>query len=39
MGAAMLLAGIATLLGADKWLEAALTARMPQWLLDLTTRY
>lgn len=37
MGAALLLVGVLTLAGADKAIEAWMVARMPGWLLDLTT--
>jgi cytochrome c-type biogenesis protein len=38
-GALLLLVGILILTGTDKLVEARLTAAMPDWLLDLTTRY
>lgn len=37
MGAALLLVGVLTLAGADKAIEAWMVARMPDWLVDLTT--
>ena len=39
MGAALVVLGMLTLIGADKALEAALVERMPPWLVDLTTRF
>lgn len=39
MGAALLLVGIAVLTGLDKTVETALTNAMPDWLVELMTRY
>lgn len=38
MGALLLLVGVLTLSGVDKVIEAWLVERMPDWLVDLTTR-
>jgi len=39
LGAVMLLAGLAVILGLDKSIEAAFVNSMPEWLVGLTTRY
>jgi hypothetical protein len=39
MGAALVVLGMLTILGADRALETALVARMPTWLVDLATRF
>ena len=39
LGAALVLLAIVTFAGWDKRIEAALVARSPDWLTDLTTRY
>ena len=39
MGAALLLIGVLTVTGADKRVETTMVDHMPQWLLNLTTRF
>jgi cytochrome c-type biogenesis protein len=39
MGWGLLVIGLLILSGGDKWLEAVVLDHMPDWLLDLTTRF
>jgi hypothetical protein len=39
VGGALLIAGALTLTGTDKVIEAQLVERLPEWLVDLTTRF
>lgn len=39
MGWGLLVIGLLVLSGGDKWLEAMVLNHMPDWLLELTTRY
>jgi cytochrome c-type biogenesis protein len=39
LGAILMLLGVAVMLDLDRTVEAQLVARMPDWLLELTTRY
>jgi cytochrome c-type biogenesis protein len=39
MGWGLVLVALMVLTGTDKWLEAQLAASLPEWLLDLTTRF
>ncbi len=39
LGSLLLVAGLMIITGLDKWLEAELVARSPEWLTRLTTRF
>jgi hypothetical protein len=39
MGVLLLLVGLLTLSGGDRAIEARLVERMPDWLVDLVTRF
>jgi cytochrome c biogenesis protein CcdA len=39
MGVGLVLVSGLVLTGADRWIETVLTAHMPTWLIDMTTRY
>lgn len=39
IGSALLVMGLLTLTGADKAVETQLVGRLPDWLVDLTTRF